>query len=238
MRTAIGLALLTVSGPALAADPVIGLLSLPEVFGDFPCDEFTPEEITLYRAPDSNETVGWIRVETYWTFHAIGGCEGLKVSVYRPGTGGVAELPTKEYDYEAPAAIVLQEHGRWFQLLVDNGAAWIRASERDEFFPLERLLEDRLTYLTSAWDGRLAPSPGAETREAEREPHADESNGAEPNVRVLGFRRVGEELWVDVEVMSHSFCEGAEEPKVTASGWIPAHAASGELTIWFYSRGC
>ena len=87
MRTTIGLVLLMVSGPAFAADRVIGLLSLPEVFGDFPCDEFAPEEITLYRAPDSNETVGWIRVETYWTFHAIGGCEGLRVSVYRPGAG-------------------------------------------------------------------------------------------------------------------------------------------------------
>jgi hypothetical protein len=42
-----------------------------------------------------------------------------------------------------------------------------------------------------------------------------------------------------VDILSESFCEaGRREPKVVASGWVPAHAKSGEPTVWFFSRGC
>ena len=38
--------------------------------------------------------------------------------------------------------------------------------------------------------------------------------------------------------LSHSICQSAEAPTVTARGWVPAHAGSGEPTVWFFSRGC
>jgi hypothetical protein len=225
--------LLAAPWAAQVQDRVAGLLALPEVFGAGACDRFTPEIITLYAAPDSRQVVGSIRVDTYWTFHERGGCEGLVVNVHRAGAGRVGEFPTREYEYEAPAAIVLEQRGRWFRVRLPDGAAWLRASQRDEFLPLERLLPDRLTYLTSAWDGRLAALPGAVMTPVERS-----RPGADVHVRLVELRRVGDDLWVHVEVLSHSGCESAEEPGVTARGWLPAHAPSGEPTIWFFSRGC
>src|SRR5687767_14007031 len=116
MRAAILLPLLfAYAAPAQGADQVIGLLSMPESFGSGPCDKFTPAQIPLYSSPDSRQVVGTIRVDQYWTFHSVGGCEGLKVSVHQAKSGQVSELPTREYEYEAPAAIVLQRRAPWFK---------------------------------------------------------------------------------------------------------------------------
>src|SRR5262245_2552204 len=98
--------ILASSSVAYAQDRVIGLLSLPEVFGAGPCDRFTPAEILLYAEPDGKTRVGSIRVATPWTFPAEGGCAGLTVNVYSNGRS-VGELPTLEYDYEVPAAVVV-----------------------------------------------------------------------------------------------------------------------------------
>ena len=179
------------------------------------------------------QVVGAIRVDSYYTFHADGGCQGLVVNVVQAAAQRVGELPTREYEYEAPAAIVLEERGRWFRIRLPVGTAWIQAAEEDGYYPLERLLPDRLTYLTGAWDGRLAPSPGAPAVEIARSRAVGEQH-----VRVTEVRRVGQDHWVRVELASHSVCASAAEPTVTARGWLPAHAASGELAIWFYSRGC
>jgi hypothetical protein len=376
------LGLLAWTTTAQAADQVIGLLTLPEVFGRGPCDEFTPREVLFYPAPESAEPAGSIRVDRYWTFPAGGGCEGLTVNVHRRGAAPVGALPTEEYEYEAPAAIALQQHDRWFKIRLPDGAEWVHASERDRFVSLRELLEDNeTTHRTESWDGRLAPEPGgnlgtvprdprrrligyltpvlkevlivvepgqdpeeirkkyggrsmgsvrrpdgstrllyfhegtaveafdrpdrqanvvatfendragilrglqgtsplpvfvfdrrpgwfqvarrsddwddwrteprlwiedtaawrftAVTDEAERERLANESWGVEhDSLRVIGFREVGAELWIHVELLSHSFCESTDEPTVTARGWMPAHDTSGEPTVWFSSRGC
>jgi hypothetical protein len=232
VHIAAGVLLLACAPAVPAQDQVIGLLTQPEVVGSGPCDEFAPGEITLYAGPESRRVVGSVRVDEYWTFHEAGGCEGLKVSVHEAGSGRVSELPAREHDYEAPAAIVLARQGRWFQVRLAEGAAWLEASARSEYLPLEELLTDRLTYLTRGWDGTLAAAPGAAARGAARET----ARGG--NVRVVGFRRSADRLWVEIEVLSHSICESLEEPTVTDRGWVPAHAPSGEPTIWFFSRGC
>jgi hypothetical protein len=54
---------------------------------------------------------------------------------------------------------------------------------------------------------------------------------------VLGTQRVGDALWVQIEILDHSFCVG-RTPIARKRGWIPAHAPSGELNIWYPSRGC
>jgi hypothetical protein len=322
------------------ADRVVGLLTLPEVFGNGPCDRFKPSEIVLYGAPETGSVAGSIRVDTYWTFFDELNCGGLEVSVHRQGA--VSALPTSEYEYEAPAAIVLEQRGRWFRLRLSDGSAWVQASDRDEYLPLQRLLEDGLTYLTESWDGMLAPAPGSddslrfrvpndprrrfigllELREAEsarwidgferpeRAPHpiarfqtsrldqavetlrriphellvfdtqpgwyqvalrrsdwresprvwiedgpiwryrpiaseaesdrlSDQAWGQERfGLRVLGFRDAPGGLWVQVEVLSHPICASPPDPTVRARGWVPAHADSGEPTVWFSSRGC
>jgi hypothetical protein len=235
MKAAIWLAcILSAPVAAQAQEQIVGLLSLPEVFGSGPCDRFAPEEIPLHAAPDSSSPVlGFVRVDTYWTFHAAGGCEGLTVNVHSTRTQEVNELPTREAAYEAPAAIVLERRGRWYKVRLPNGAGWLSASERDEYFSLEHLLTQSLTYLTEATDRRLTSAPGAA-------PTNDQGPNLVPGrpVRVVEFRRMDGRLWVRVEVVSHSICESTREPTITARGWMQAHAASGEPTIWFYSRGC
>jgi hypothetical protein len=212
-------------------DKLLGLLALPEVFGAGPCDKFVPAEIALYAAPDSGTIVGSIRVDRYWTFHDVGGCEGLAVNVHRSDGQGARELPVKEHAYEDPGAVVLEQRGRWFKVRLADGTAWLQASPRAEYLSLERLLEHGLTYLTDHWDGRLAKGPDAPSVEIP-------GSRAERAVRAIGFQDRRGQLWVDVEVLSHSPCTSNEEPRVDARGWLPAHAVSGEPTIWFYSRGC
>jgi hypothetical protein len=224
--------LLLASAPALQAqDPTIGLLSLPEVFGESPCQRFVPREIALHAAPEA-QTIGTIRVDRHWSFPNEGGCQGLKVGVHLTNPLGDSELPTEEYDYEVPAAVVVEGREGWFRVRLSDGTAWLRASERNQFFSLERLLTDGLTHLTDAFDGRLSSSPGGALSI-----HSD-SVLAGRNVNVGGFREIAGRLWIQVEVMSWSLCESVEKPTIVARGWLPAHAPSGKPSVWFSSRGC
>src|SRR5262245_3051213 len=227
----VGMSLLTASALAQQRPQVVGLLALPQVFGNGACDRFTPQDVPLYAAPESARIVGVIRVDEGWTFSRDGGCEGLRVGVHMTGTAASDPLPTKEYGYEEPGAIVLASQGGWFLIRLAAGSAWMRSTPRDTFHPLEQLLLDGLTYLTESWDGRLAPSAGAQGRLARVE-----ARSSQPSVRVIRSQRFRGELWFDLEVIT-SPCE---DPDVKAldRGWIPAHAISGEPVIWFYSRGC
>ena len=215
-----------------AHDKVRGLISLPQVFGTEPCETFTPTDLTLYANTDSSAVIGRISVDKPWTLSPSGGCEGLSVKVHLTGADSAAELPTLEYSYEAPAAVVLQRKGPWFKMRLAEQSGWIRATEQNQFFPLETLLAENLTYVANANGGGLAAAPGTE-RSA-----ATNLLSAERHVKVLESRAVGEQLWLRVAVQSHSVCEGLEEPTTLAEGWVPAHSASGEPTVWFYSRGC
>jgi hypothetical protein len=145
------------------AEPVIGLLTLPEVFGSGPCDRFKPQEIELFEAPGESKIIGTIRVDTYWTFQGEFSCEGLEVRVHGSG-GGASELPSEEHDYEDPAAIVLERRDRWFRVRLSDGSAWLRATDRDEYFPLPELLQRAMAHLTDSWDGAIFAEPAGATR--------------------------------------------------------------------------
>jgi hypothetical protein len=216
---------------AHAQDRVLGLLSLPGVFGRGACDRFTPRPVDLHATPQGRP-LGSVVVVEPWTFNA-GGCEGLEVGVRMAGDAAVQPFPTQEYGYEEPGAVVLERRDRWFRVRLSSGSAWLEASALDEFYSLDRLYEQSLTYLTDAWNRRLSASPGTADRAA-RHP-----------IRTGGFpARVGRssrehgELWFFVEILSHSGCDGNVEPTVADRGWVQAHGTSGEPSIWFRSRGC
>ncbi len=214
-----------------AQDRVLGLLTLPEVFGAGPCDTFTPAEIPVFAEPDGRTTIGSIRVATSSTFPPEGGCAGLTVHVYSNGQS-LGELPTREHEYEAPAAIVVGQRGQSFKVRLPNGAGWIRASKRDEFRSLQQLLKDGLAHVTDSAIGELRNAPGGAgtlLRERARDNQA---------VRIVRFRQLKDVLWIEVELLRESPCISPDDQKVVARGWMPAHAASGEPTIWFHSRGC
>jgi hypothetical protein len=223
----LGVCLLGLTGVAQAQDRVIGLLKLPEVFGDEPGEPFLASEVKLFATAGSRRAIGSIRADKYWRMDGGVRYEYTRATVHL--AAGTNALPTREHDYEAAAAIVLEQRGRWFRVRLSSGTAWLPASARAEFLPLERLLESELAYVTEESDGRLAMFPG-EGGEIRVEKNT--------TVRVLKSRWCGGRHWVYVEALSHPFCESSDKPRVLARGWMPAHGSSGEPSIWFPSRGC
>ncbi len=219
---------------AAAQDRVIGLLSLPEVFGAGQCALFEPEPVALHASPKDGTPIALIRVDQNWSFAPQGGCDGLKVSIHQGRERH--ELPTLEFDYERPGAIVLEQQNRWFKVRLESGSGWIAASVIDRFMPLSELFEEfvGVTHLTGAFGGPLVAAPGRPPGPAGPRVTANHP------VRVVEVRSVFGQAWVEVEVMNHSICHAANEgpPVVIATGWLPLHATSGEPTVWFSSRGC
>ena len=231
MRIIVGFALLSVSvSPAAAAERIIGLVSIPEVFGAGPCATFEPQDVALHAAPADGKPIAFIRVDRNWSFAPHGGCEGLKVSVHR---GAAKEdLPTREFDYEAPGAIALERRDGWIKIQVRDGVAWFKPSPVDRFMPLSDLYEEfvGVTAINKSFSARLVSTPGMLggpilPRVAPEQP-----------VRVAEVR----DEWVKVEVLNNSVCTAADHgpPEVIATGWLPLHDASGEPSVWFSSRGC
>ena len=154
----------------------IGLLTLPGLVGSGVCDDPSQREVPLFARPGSADIVGWIRAVKRGGPDAD--CYGAFLSLRRRADGRVHEVPTVEYEEEAPdAAIVIEARGRWFKLRLNDGAAWFRASDRENYLPLEQLLLRRQAYLTQEWDGRFAATPGGASR---RVP-------ADPRRRVIGY---------------------------------------------------
>src|SRR3712207_5148021 len=96
------IALMTMALAQGAPERIIGLLALPGVFGEGPCKPFEPRTITLYSDAGATRVIGTIQVDQEWSFAPHGGCEGLEVSVHEGQQR--TELPTREFEYEAPAA--------------------------------------------------------------------------------------------------------------------------------------
>ena len=221
---------LAIPASALAQERVLGLLSLPEVFGPRVCAPFEPAPIALHAAPNDRSAIAFIRVDKNWSFAPHGGCEGLEVSVHQGSQHH--DLPTREYDYEMPGAIVLEHRDGWFKVKLHERSAWLKASLVDRFMPIADLYEEfvGVTAINQSFAGRLSNTPSTTTG-----PIMPRVVPSQP-VRVLEIR--GE--WVRVEVLSNSVCTAANNgpPEVVATGWLPLHDREGEPSIWFSSRGC
>jgi len=229
MRLVLILLILNVAS-VIAEEPIIGLLTLPEVLGEGPCDDFSPEDIPLYSGMDKKLTSGKIKVDKFWTFPALGGCEGLTVNTYMgDGQKGYALL-TKEYRYEAPAAIVLETQNDWFKLKTSTGSAWIQKTKQGQYFPLENLIKNKMAYIESTSGIKVF-----------REPSIYDSIGLVSNsdsVNIIKTVNIDNKYWIHIQIMENSICESNESPEVLYEGWIQAHTDTGKLTTWFYSRGC
>jgi hypothetical protein len=215
---------------ASAQERTIGLISLPEVFGGGPCAPFDPRPIDLHNAPNDGQVLARIQVDKEWSFAPHGGCDGLEVSVHRGAQK--SELPTREYDYEMPAAIVLEQRDGWFRIRLRQGSAWLKASVVNKFMPLSDLFEEftGVTGISESFTGRLSRAPNLSSgpimmRVAPNQP-----------VRVVEVR----DNWVHVEVLSNSACTAGNDgpPQVISEGWLPLHDPKGEPTVWFSARGC
>ncbi|MFQ3172115.1 MAG: hypothetical protein ACI9DG_002155 [Oleispira sp.] len=215
---------------ALARDPLIGLLTLPEVLGEGPCDDFSPEEILLYSGMDKKLSSGVIKVDKFWTFPDVGGCEGLTVNVHTEDGQRVRALLTKEYRYEAPAAIVLETRNNWYKLDTFEGPLWVQGTKNNQYYSLEYLLLNHMVFIKSGSGISILNQPNGLDSIA--------IVSSSDTIKVTETGMLSNQLWLNVQVMSGSECESLEKPKVLSEGWMPAHTPSGELTTWFYSRGC
>ncbi len=212
---------------------LIGLLPLPEVFGESVCTPFEPRAIPLYASATATDRAGEIRVTSPWRFPPEGGCEGLEVRVVR-GDGPPSELPTLEYGYEEVAAIVLARDGRRAQVALASGAAWLDAGDGSRFLSVEALLPERLSYLRRGALPLLRRAPDMTA------PRVTVASTDDPEVLadVLETRRVGEALWVRVALLEENECAGEPTGQRADTAWVPFHGADRRPTVWFHSRGC
>lgn len=215
---------------AAAQEKVVGLLALPQVFGPRQCAPFEPTEVALHGSPNDGHPFAFIRVDQNWSFAPHGGCEGLEVRVH--AATAKHELPTREFDYEMPGAIVVDHRDGWFKIKLHDRSAWLKASLSDQFLPLAQLFDEfaGLTEINS-FTGRLLSSPNAAAR-------GPIMPAVKPQQPVIVREVRGE--WVYLDLMSSSPCTAGNEgpPEVVATGWLPLHKADGEPTVWFSSRGC
>lgn len=226
--------------PAPAATPptdprsgAIGLLALPELFGTEPCQRFHPQAVPIQGGPGAAPAIGELRTTSAWRYPEEGGCEGLRVE-FVPSTGAPAELPAQEFAYEQPAAIVLEVRGDWYRVRLPEGDGWLHAAARDEFVPLQALLERETVVFTARGPITLRTAPGDDTPLA--------WNGAVTCAapRVIGTDQVAGRRWLDVELTRDDCCaeDSATVPAAPVRGWLPLRRDDGVPSVWIAARGC
>jgi hypothetical protein len=230
MRTvlAVWVLALAAQGSSPTGEQLIGLLTLPDVFGTGSC-RFEPRPVPLFDAPRSETPAAEIRASSAPKLAPDGGCELGEVRVHWPDRAPTT-LPSREYAYEESAAVVVARTGEWFRILTGARPLWLRAGAMHTFSSLIELLgPDQLAYLTSSWDRAMHATPGGQRLTLP-------ALGAEPTVRVLGSRQLPGGMWLEVETTDSCNPDEPAVPKVR--GWVPAYAPDGSVTVWFFSRGC
>jgi hypothetical protein len=142
------------------------------------------------------------------------------------------DIESREHGYEENSAVVYGIEQGWHRVNLRSGKyGWLPPAEAGTFRSVEQLLSAGLAHVTDAWDGFLAAAPST-TAQRRRSPRP-----ARDSISVIEIRRTGDTLWIRIAVLNPGHCEAAQ-PRPVATGWIPAYAPSGALTVWFYSRGC
>ncbi len=150
--------------------------------------------------------------------------------------GRYDDLKYREASYESRAALVFALVDGWYKVQLRNEQfAWLAPDAAGTYWPLEKLLPNRLSYLTGDWNRFVWPHIGAGI--PHRLSYSGDARPREQAVNVLAAARIASSLWLEVEVISSNGCDGGPE-KVLSRGWIPAYGESGSPVAWFYSRGC
>src|SRR5262245_13338809 len=144
----------------------VGLLALPEVFGEYPCDRFDAKKLNLYATP-SKQRGPIATIERLKSPEPPDGqgCYASMVVVQRIPGNSSETMPTDESGYEEVRAVVYEKSGNWFRIAIPHGSAWIERSDSQGYFSYpEQLIGDSfLTYLRGGWDGKIWTSPGVGT---------------------------------------------------------------------------
>ncbi len=144
----------------------------------------------------------------------------------------LSELKTREIGYEMEAALVFHRSDEWSQVKLLSGEfGWVKDSESTRFHSLKEILPGRVSYLTRNWDRLIWRVPGADI------PTELSMKGDEIAVDITSSKEIANSLWFKVHIYKENPCSNGNRD-FTWSGWIPAWNAKGELSIWFWSRGC
>jgi hypothetical protein len=212
--------------PAAAQAPLLGLLELPRVFGDGACDPRPPRSVPLHQTP-GGARIGEIRTTVPARQLPEGGCTEAEVRVLWAGTA--RPLPTREVGYDVPAAIVTARVQGWSRIRLGDAEAWVADSTSGRFTFYSVLVAEGMAYATDVAAARLGLAMGA-------------ADGAalprRASLRVVDTGSLLGALWFEVEVLRSDPCGDDPDPPVVARGWLPAHDAQGEPSVWFHSRGC
>jgi hypothetical protein len=216
-----------------------GLLALPEVFGEYPCELFEPKKLDLYDSPSKQQPpIAVIERLNPPQPPAQPDCDLPRVVVRRMNETQAETLPMDESGYEYVKAVVFEQSGDWFRIALPRGSAWIERPNSDGFFayPEHMTQEALLTYLRPGWDGNIWTSPGVGTplaAPAAWRAHKDE----EIPVVVTSTQTVRGEKWVRVRFATE-VCGKVLGNLPSLEAWLPAYRPPRTTSVWFYSRGC
>jgi hypothetical protein len=143
-------------------------------------------------------------------------------------------LPTLEYEYEAPAAIVLAKSGRWCQVKLQSRSAWIGSECPSGFISVLDLFREKMLYLRP---GALALAMQNPNGTAFKPPSAL-LNAPSVSASVIASKVIGKEVWLHVAASHISSCERDPKPDEVKRFWLPLRDTAGALQVWYHSRGC
>ncbi|HEX4997562.1 MAG TPA: hypothetical protein VFY29_05025 [Terriglobia bacterium] len=224
---------------AQTEEPVVGLLRLPEIYGEYPCQAFKPQRVPFYAAASGAQPpIGFIeRVDKPDAPQPD--CEAPVVVARQSGSNAAPQpLPFDESGYEFRTAVVYERSGAWFRIALAKGSAWIQRRDAGDFvaYPDALISDSFSTYLRPGWSGEIRAEP-ARGATAATPPAWQAFVDKEVPIRVLGTRVVDGKVWIRLRFESET-CGQTLGELPTLEAWTPAHRSSGATSIWFHSRGC
>jgi len=218
---------------------VVGLLRLPEVYGEYACQAFEPKTINIYSSPSTGRRqIGTIERTNPIKPPERPDCDESIVVVRQLATPGRTDpLPYDESGYEFSTAVAYEQSGKWFRIALPQGSGWVERQEPEFIaYPDDLTTESFSTYLRPGWDGNLWTEPGRGTATPAPQQWRTHREKEIP-VRVTATRMVDGVAWVQLRFETESCGTdlGALPP---LQGWMPAHRSAKSTAIWFYSRGC
>ena len=216
-----------------------GLLALPEIFGEYPCERFETKKLDLFALPSKQQApVATIERLKSAVQPNDQGCSETSVVVRRVSDNRADQLPTDESGYEEVRAVVYQQSGNWFRIAIPHGSAWIERTDSQGYlaYPEQLSGESFLSYLRPGWDGKIWTTPGVEAGVLAPTAWRAVAKKEIP-VHVVSTEIVRGEKWVRV-IFETELCSGSLGNLPHLEAWLPAYRSSRETSIWFYSRGC
>lgn len=151
------------------------------------------------------------------------------------------QLESREHAAEQVSAVVFDRAGAdgggfWYELRYSEGgeslSGWLSPGAAGPFRSFVEVIHGGLTYFTADWDRRLfeRPDQNAPSR-------SFQALGERPDVKVADARCAGEDLWLLVVLVRGNLCDGGGT-EIVATGWVPAYADDGGVTVWHFARGC